>query len=150
MVAAGNLIRATDLNNLAKPYYAASTGSTTWTTGTGNVRQDVAGLTFDVVTINPNALVVVTWVVDVLMVTTVAANNFQFRLEVDGVPQGPLAIFPTTATGRGTCAATMMLTHATPDTYTYKITGLSGSATAGATAGSGLCTMTAIAVDLAA
>lgn len=150
MVAAGNLIRASDINNLVTPKFAASTANTVWSAGSGNVRQDVAGLTFDVTTINPNAVVTVTWCIDCLIVTTAASQNAQFRLEVDGVAQGPLAIWPTVTVARGTCAATHQVIHASPDTYTYKITGISGASGAAFQVGAGLATMSAIVVDLAA
>lgn len=150
MVAAGNLIRASELNDLVKGYYAASSGATTWVAGSGNVRQDVTGLTFDVVTRNPNAVVDVAWIIDVSVTTISAGGNFQFRLEIAGVAQTPLAIHSTTAVARDTCSAGLQVVHAVPGTYTYKVTGIGTAAAPACTVGAGLATLRAIALDLAA
>lgn len=150
MVAAGNEIRASDINNLVRLYNSASTAPTTWAAGAGNVRQNVVGLTFDVVTINPNAIVDVSWFVDVSITTLSAGGNMQFRLEVDGVAQTPLAIYSSSAVARGTCAAGTQVLHAAPGTYTYQISGIGTAAAIGAAVGSGLATMRALAWDLAA
>ena len=146
-IAAGGIIRASHVSELVKRQHQASTGTTTWTAGSGNVRQNVTGLTFDVVTKYPNARVLVWWVIDCLITTTSAGNNFQFRLEVEGVAQGPLAIWPTTDASRGTPAAIHELLHADPGTYTYQITGLSGAAAAACQLAGGLSLMSALVID---
>lgn len=150
MVAAGNLVRASDVNNLLTTYYAFSSGATTFAGGSSNVRQDIAGLTFDVTTINPNAEVVVTYCVDCSVSTIAAGNSYQFRLEVDGVAQQGFASCPTGLLGRYTPTNVVRVTHATPGTYTYQVTGISGSATPAATCASGISNMVAIVKDLAA
>lgn len=150
MVAALNIIRASDINNLVTPYYQASTGATTWAAGSGNVRQSVTGLTFDVITRNPNAVVDVAWFIDCSVTTADAGDNFQFRLEIDGVAQGPLAICSTTSVARFTVSAGMQVVHPSPGTYTYAITGIGTVAAAAAAVGSGLATMKAICIDLPA
>lgn len=150
MVAAGNLIRATDLNNLVRPYYAFSTGSNTFSAGSANVRQDITGLTFDVVTVNANAMVVVTYAVDCNVTTTQVNNSFQFRLEVDGAAQQGFASIPTDTLGRGTATQCLRITHASPGTFNYKVTGICGNANAAAVCSGGISNMVATVIDLAA
>jgi hypothetical protein len=148
MVAAGNLIRATDTNDLIKIYYAFSTAGNTF--GAGSARQDIAGLTFAVTTVNPNAEVAVTFCVDCTITTTQAGQSYQFRLEVDGVAQQGFASWPTATAARGTPSNCVRVTHPTPGTFTYQVTGITGGATAAATCVAGISNMIAIAKDLAA
>lgn len=146
---AGQIIRATDIANLIVPQFVIASAATTFVTGTGNVRQDIAGLTFDVTTVNPDAEVLVQWFVDCI-VNTAVVGNFQARLEIDGVPESPLAIWPTnTVNVRGTAGQQMQKSHPTPGTYTYKITGACSSATGGATINTNGTTLSALVVDQA-
>lgn len=147
-IAAGQIIRASHVDDLVTTYFQAATANTNWAAGSGNVRQDVAGLTFSVTTINPNAIVLAWWTIDVNITTLASNNNFQFRLEVDGVAQPGLAIASTTTNlFRVTPGSQALVTHTTPGTFIYKITGLSGAAAAACTAAQSTSMMSALCID---
>lgn len=148
-IAAGQIVRASQLADLLRVEFAASNLNNSFVAGTSNVRQDLNGVTFNVTTTNPNAQVIVTFVMDASVTTIAAGQIIEARLEVDGVAQPGTAKADTADVSRETVSQTITVVHPAPGTFTYKITAVCSNSTPSVTVAATSTTMTALVIDLA-